>query len=115
MKYAFLRPIDEQVKTYKTLVQPDNPIGTIRRFAGIQRQFVNFDYMEVVESGPGKMLIVFKLAFGDEADKAYAHHLGGILERLMEVSGAKEVEVEIKDKCWKGNPNTTFEIKWRSE
>jgi uncharacterized protein (TIGR02265 family) len=107
--------VEEQTKTYKTIIQENNPIGTLRRFSGIQRQFVDFEFIDINELGPGKVQIVFKMVLGDEADEAYAHHLGGVLEGLVELSGAESVKVDINEKCWEGSENTVFEIEWKND
>lgn len=59
------------------------------------------------------MRITFKLAFGDEADEAYAWQFGGILERLLEAAGAKDVSVEMVEKSWEGAPYTVYDLSWR--
>lgn len=53
--------LDEQIRTYKNIVQPNDPLGSIRKFSGYLGRFANFDLMDVEEPGVGLALITFKM------------------------------------------------------
>ena len=99
-------------KIYKNLLAVDTPGDAARRFCIIQRNVLNFEFLEVENVEPGTVKIHFLVKFGDEADHAYAYHFGGMLERLLELTSDSPEHLIILDKAWEGAEHTVFEMKW---
>lgn len=104
--------VDGLLKIYKNLVRENDPAGTLKSFTIIRRQLTSFEWLEINEAGPNNVQMKFKLSLGKEADRAYAHHLGGMFERLIELAGGKAPRVEIVQKSWSGDPGTAYELSW---
>ncbi len=104
--------VEGLTKVYKNLADQQDPYEAIRRFSIIQGNLANFDIVEIHKQDDNTLRLVFNAVFGDETDKAYAYHLGGMMERLAELTAPGSVKVDIVKKVWEGAPNTVFEIKW---
>jgi len=104
--------VEGLTKVYKNLVSEGDPYEAVRRFTIIQGNLANFDIVELKKQEDRVLHVVFNVSFGGEADKAYAYHLGGMLERLAELNSSDPVKVDIIEKCWEGAPKTLFEIRW---
>jgi hypothetical protein len=81
-------------RSYKSLINPDDPAGSLRNFSRASRTFFNFDYLEII-STEGKK-VVFKILFeNNPGSLPFLYILGGWLERVVELSGGLNPKVEV--------------------
>ncbi len=99
-------------KVYKNLVVANDPFESMKKFAMIQRNLASFDLIRLEKVDQNTLHIELQVFFGEEADKAYAYQMGGMLERTAELSAPSKAEVNFIKKSWEGDNNTVFEMKW---
>lgn len=104
--------MDELMKVYKNLAQETDPHKATEKFQLLRRRFFDFEGLEVIPQSGNRIQVKVDMAFGGVADEAYAYQILGTLERLLLVSGAKNVQFQFLQKAWKGAPNTVIELSW---
>ncbi|OGP56134.1 MAG: hypothetical protein A2V67_05105 [Deltaproteobacteria bacterium RBG_13_61_14] len=104
--------MDELMKVYKNLAQETDPHKATEKFQLLRRRFFDFEGLEVIPQAGNRIQVKVDMAFGGVADEAYAYQILGTLERLLLVSGAKNVQFQFLQKAWKGAPNTVIELSW---
>ena len=104
--------MDELVGIYKTLVKPGQPLDSMKKFQVLRSRFFDFEGLEVVPKEDKRVHVIVDVAFGGVADEAYAFQMLGSFERLLELSGAKNIQFEIIKKAWEGEPNSVLDISW---
>jgi len=97
---------------YKSIVAEPDPVKALERFVLMRRQFYNFLSMEMkpVDDKHVKLL----LAFGPEepGHEPYRAQLQGGVERLLELTGGKNPEINFSGVEWNGASATEFDITW---
>jgi len=58
--------------------------------------------------------VEIEVAFGacDSVEQEAAYWTQGYFERLLELSGARDIYSNFKSKLWRGDPDTVLEVKW---
>jgi hypothetical protein len=98
--------------------QPDlfahgDPRETFSRFQGLRQTLFNFLCVESRLIKDGKALLIIDYGMSPLAEEAACHQSIGFMERLMELSGAEDVEVRLTACSWKGDERTVMEVLWR--
>lgn len=104
--------VEDLIKTHGTLVIEGDPMESLMRFQVLRRSFFNFEaiYLEYISSDYAKLEICYDM--GNEAEEAATYQSLGFFERLLEVSGAKDINFKFTSKLWEGDPTTILEISW---
>ena len=104
--------MDELMKVYKNLAQETDPRKAMEKFQFLRRRFFDFEGLEVITQDGNRIQVKVDVAFGGVADEAYAYQILGALERLLQVSGAKNVQFQFVQKAWQGAPHTVIGLSW---
>ncbi len=105
--------VDQILKTYKDLIEENDPEKTLEKLMALRRRLIDFDMVEVQKLEEGRFRISLDIAFIGEGQEPYAHQLAGIFERVLEMAGAEEVVSEIAAKSWEADPLTVIELSWK--
>ncbi len=106
------RTIDELHATLPELFGGD-PRETFMRFQVMRQTLFNFPAAEVIAIRDGKATITVSYGMGARAEEAAAWQSVGFLERLMEVSGARDVDAQLESRAWDGAPVTRISVTWK--
>jgi len=106
--------MEAMANLYKsTLVVEDSPIQTLEKFKVINRHFFDFEGFEITILAPDHVSIKIDREFGTMAAIGYSSQMLGSFQRLVELSGGREVKAEFTAKLWEGAPNTIIDLQWK--
>lgn len=105
-------------KVYENLLfNEKDPLSLLKKFLAMRKQFFRFkdpDFefreMEVIEEN--RVRIRSRAPGVSKYLEAYAHHLAGSFEKLLEMAGANEVQVKILEIQSESIPATVIDITW---
>lgn len=98
-------------QSYKSLINPGDPRGTLKNFSRVSKTFFNYDYLEVVASEEKK--VQFRTLFENSpAAIAFSYLLAGWLEKMVELSGGLAPKVEVSLPRPGTGQATGFVITW---
>jgi hypothetical protein len=95
------------------LVAAGDPIETVNRFRVLRSTFFDFDALDVLMLHDDEAQIVVRYHMGDTAEEAASWQTLGFFERLLEFSGAKDVEARFSERSWAGDARTVLSLHWR--
>lgn len=95
------------------LVATGDPIETINRFRVLRATFFDFEALDVLMLHDDEAQIVVRYHMGDLAEEAATMQTLGFFERLLEFSGARDVEAGFAEKSWIGGVRTVLSLHWR--
>ncbi len=105
--------MDRLAELYKdNLVEEGGPVTSLRRFKALTQNFFNFNSFEIAIHGDNHVEIAIDPAFGEEAVQGYSYQMLGSFQRLVELSGANEVQADFASKSWEGDPQTVMVFRW---
>jgi hypothetical protein len=95
------------------LLSPGDAVETINRFRVLRATFFDFEALEILMLHDDEAQIVIRYHMGMPAEEAAAVQTLGFFERLLELSGAADVEAELKERSWAGSARTLLDLRWR--
>jgi hypothetical protein len=105
--------VDELCKTYKNMVHEGEPLETMKTFQALRRRLLDFEGLAAEVKGPNRVQITVDVPFDDKfGDEAAAFQMMGSFERLLELSGIKNIKSQFVAKAWEGAPRTLIELSW---
>jgi hypothetical protein len=104
--------MDELIKIYKNLTEQADPLRALAKLQLLRRRFYDFEGLELFPQDGNRVQVKVDVAFGGVADEAYAYQMLGMVERLLELNGAKKILSKFIQKVWQGAPHTTIEFSW---
>jgi len=112
--------VEDIVKRYyRSLVQPNDPMGSFERFRNFTKQWYQFDDpkfqpLEIVREAPNCAKITLRDDHPYDFFDAYAHQITGEFERIVELDGGKEVVAKITECDYKARqPWATIMVSWK--
>ncbi|MEK7703351.1 MAG: hypothetical protein AAB426_00220 [Myxococcota bacterium] len=96
---------------FKLFMKISNPLGMVRRAAGMWRHFNSSGELEVVLAEPNHIVLHLK-AFARPGG-VYCRRLVGYFRRVVEVTGGKEVVVRHPHCAADGATSCEFDVTWR--
>jgi hypothetical protein len=106
------RSLEELTKVYQNLVQEGEPIKSLERFQTLRARFFDFEGLGVEPRPGNRVHVMVDMAFEAVAEEAYAYQMAGSFERLLELSGAKNVKWKFHQKAWEGDQGTVIDLSW---
>lgn len=106
------KSMDELIKIYKNLAEGNDPLQALDKLQALRRRFFDFEGLEISPQGGNRVRVKIDLAFGGVADEAYAYQMLGTIERLLELTGAKNIQSQFIQRAWQGAPHTAIEFSW---
>ena len=104
--------IDWLCAIHPNLVAPDDPRESLMRFQVLRQSFFDYPALVMREITDGEARLVIAYGMGHRAEEAASLQTLGFFERLLEVSGAKDVQIGFDSTSWEGAPNTILSIQW---
>jgi hypothetical protein len=95
------------------LFEGRDPREIFMRFQVLRQAMFDFKAAEVVAIRDGRAVLEVGYGMSPRAEEAASWQSVGFLERLMELSGAKEVEVTLASCSWKGDESTRLNVTWK--
>jgi hypothetical protein len=90
-----------------------DPRETFARFHVLRQSLFDFPAVEARVVRDGKALLEIDYGMSPLAEEAACHQSLGFLERLLELSGAEEIDVSLTACSWSGAERTVMKVCWR--
>jgi hypothetical protein len=103
---------EEVARTYDSLVSKGNPHDSLIQFQVLRKTFFNFDPIDVIELFRNYAKLAMNFRMNPAAEQAATYQSLGILERLVELSGASNIKFSFPSKLWEGGKSTVLELDW---
>jgi uncharacterized protein (TIGR02265 family) len=98
--------------TYRSFSTLNDPMRALNQFVQMYGSLFNFSSLRIEKVDP-KKAIIFHLYDTDDKDNIpYSKQLQGMYEVMTQMTGGKNIRVEITAKQWEGAPETKWEISW---
>jgi hypothetical protein len=94
------------------LLQPGDPVETLRRFRVLRQTFFDFPALDVLMLHEEEAQIAIAYKMGMPAEEAASIQTMGFFEGLLELAGAKSVRAFFSAKAWERAPRTILELRW---
>lgn len=104
--------LDEMTNIYKNLINKTDPLRSLEKFKLLRSRFFDFEGLHIEPRPENRVHIKVDLAFSGVAEEAYGYQMLGSFERLLELSGAKNIQHKFHGKGWKGDPQTIIDLIW---
>lgn len=104
--------VDSLAKTHRFLVEYKSPMDSLMRFQVLRKGFFDFDPININSISANYAKIEIKYGMSDQTEEAATYQSLGYFERLLELSGARNVKNKFSGKKWQGDPVTVLELKW---
>ena len=104
--------IDRLCQIHPNLVAVGDPRESLMRFQVLRQSFFDYPALVMQEITDGEALLAIAYGMGPRAEEAASHQTLGFFERLLEVSGAKDIKVAFTSKSWEGAPKTVLSMQW---
>ena len=95
------------------LLAKGDAMETVSRFQVLRSVYFDFDAIEVMMLHDGAALIGVSYQMGAPAEEAACWQTLGFFERLLELSGATDVEATFVGRSWAGDPRTVLALDWK--
>jgi len=95
---------------YKVYVQLGSPRHIIERANRVFAAY--FQPSEIVTVESKKNSFCYRITKFDQIDEVVEHNIAGWMERALEISGCKNLQITIPKSLSKGFPYTEFNLKW---
>jgi hypothetical protein len=99
-------------KAYPTLLEPGQPVETLRRFHVLRQTFFDFEAIKVRSIHDGEAQIAINYFMGETAEEAASYQAQGFFEGLLELAGAKDIRGDFRSKAWRGDATTLLSLRW---
>lgn len=100
-------------KLYPQLVAKGDPRESLMRLHVLRRSFFSFEAMNIaaMHGNYAKIRIDWKMCRC--AEEAACMQLLGILQGMLQMSGAGDIKASFSSKSWEGYPDTILEVNWK--
>jgi hypothetical protein len=99
-------------KAYPALLEPGQPVETLRRFHVLRQTFFDFEAITVPSIYDGEAQIAINYFMGDLAEEAASWQALGFFEGLLEIAGAKDIRGDFRAKAWRGDNRSLLSVRW---
>ncbi len=104
--------LDRLSELNQSLVSANQPMESLMRFKVLRGSLFNFEPVKLVQVSEEHARLEMNYGMAELAEKSAAYHTLGYIERLLELSGASQIDYKMKGKAWEGDPATTLEVTW---
>jgi len=104
--------IDWLCAVHPNLVSHGDPRESLMRFQVLRQSFFDYAALVMREITDGEAKLVIAYGMSHRAEEAASWQTLGFFERLLEVSGAKDVKIAFTSTSWDGAPSTILEMSW---
>jgi hypothetical protein len=104
--------IDWLCTIHPNLIAPGDPRESLMRFQVLRQSFFDYPALVMREISDAEANVVIAYGMGHRAEEAASWQTLGFFQRLLEVSGAKDVNIAFTSTSWDGGPNTVLSMQW---
>jgi hypothetical protein len=104
--------VGELIRTNPTLVSTEDPRESLLRFQVLRRSFFNFDAIDIESLYGNYAKIRIDYDASRAAEEIASHQALGFFEKLLELSGATDIQHKFTSRAWEGDASTALEMKW---
>jgi hypothetical protein len=97
---------------HPNLLEPGDPIETMRRFHVMRQTFFDFGALELPLVHQDEAELVIRYHMGKVAEEAASHQTLGFFEGLLELAGAHSIKSRFRERSWAGDKRTLAELHW---
>lgn len=103
---------DKLLNAHKSILCEGDPRESLMRFQVLRKSFFDFNSVNIpaIQDNYAKLKIGYGMC--KIAEEAATYQTLGFFERLLELSGAKDIQHKFKSKSWEGAPVTVLEFYW---
>ena len=94
------------------MVAKGRPQVTLSRYIEIQKRLYSFKAQETVEIGPGRLLFLIHSNPEEVGIPVYIEQISGTVERLIALSGGRNIQLKLLEAVWKGAAHNRIEVQW---
>lgn len=105
--------VDPLVISHPAIVVPRDPIETLMRMRVLRATFFDFEALSIPTLVEDHAEIVISYHMGPVAEEAASYQTMGFFERLLELSGATNVQASFTARSWAGDSRTLLAMTWR--
>lgn len=105
--------IDGLCVAHPALLVQGNPKESLVRFQSMRRNFFDFSGIELTQVGDTQATSEIAFFMCPKAEEAAVWQTLGFFDRLLELSGGRDVEVTCTEKSWEGAPKTRAALSWK--
>jgi len=111
--HSFGRMVGERINTENPgLVVPDRPNDTLNKYLVIQDRLYSFKFIEKGDSSPGQTIVHIHSEPEDQGAPLLISSTSGTIERLIELSGARNIKFNLIESVAKGADKNSLEVTW---
>jgi len=111
--HAYGRSLADQMHADNPgLVVKGRPRDTLHKYRAIQDRLYSFKGLDTVDISPQHMIAYIYSQPEDIGIPVYLEQISGTIERLVELSGGRQVQVKLIESVLKGAKQNTLEITW---
>lgn len=115
--YAIIRAYgrslaDKLNEEYPGMVCKGRASGTIEKHRAIQERLYSFEITRAEQIGPGHIAVHIYTTPEEVGVRPMMEINSGTVERLIELSGGRNIEVKVTEAVWEGADRSTLEVKW---
>lgn len=105
--------MDGLFEVHDTLIVEGDPQESLMRFHMLRKSF--FDYEALLLEGFMGTEVTLTIQYGMSAlaEQASVSQTMGFFERLLELSGARDIDHDVVQRSWEGAPSTVVRLRWR--
>jgi len=94
------------------MVCEGRPSGTLEKHRTIQERQYSFEITRAEEVGPGHIIVHIYTTPEEVGVKMMIEINSGMVERLIELSGGRNIKVRLIEAVWEGADKSSLEVKW---
>jgi hypothetical protein len=94
------------------LIAAGDPVETLNRFRVLRATYFDFDTLNVPLLHLDEAQIMIAYQMGMPAEETASHQTWGFFERLLELSGARDVRARFSSRSWDGDTHTLLSVHW---
>lgn len=106
------KTIDELARAQPELFAV-NARETFMRFQVLRQSLFDFPAAQFSAIHDGEARLEISYGMSPQAEEAATHQSMGFLERLLELSGARNPEVRLRSRSWDGDDKTVILVRWQ--
>jgi hypothetical protein len=105
--------MDGLFQVHGTLIVKGDPLDSLMRFQVLRSSFFDFEAVTLEEVMGNEAKLRINYGMGRIAEEASAYQTAGFFERLLELAGAQDIEVDYTRRSWEEGPPTIVELSWK--
>ena len=99
---------------HQGLVALGDPCDSLMRFRVLRNSLFDYQALQIREISDGEAAVEVTYGMSPVAEEAASLQTMGFFEKLLELSGARDVKAWFSSRSWNQEPVTTIQLRWVS-